>query len=168
MTNKTSESELTSQITARAERLEKELAEYRRRHQRAGCIDSRMHQALIIFSVVASVVSASAASYIDEAWIIGLIGAVPGMAALLSQQLHCVEAANLHFRRVHVADALLARLHYEVPIHAGEKNIAELAQEFRSIEEKLTFAWEEVTKSGAARLVSPKNRPSTRASNAAS
>ena len=166
MSARASKEETTLQQTlARREKLTKELIEYRRRHQRSGSTDAFLHQTLIIGSAISSVVAASAAAYIKEAWIIGLIGAVPGMAALLSQQLHCVEAANLHFRRVQVADALLTRLHYELPIHASEKDIAQVAQDFRGIEEKLTLAWEEITSSSAAQKVAPKNRPQAQAGN---
>ena len=146
MTDEVKSSAAESQeISARIAKLEGELSAVQHEYDQRGTNNSRMHQTLIIVSLLASVAATSMAPTVEPRWIVSVIAAIPGLGVALSQQLHCVESANLHYRHAQAARSLLTRLRYELPRENLEDEVAKIAKEFRSNEEELTAKWERVT-----------------------
>jgi hypothetical protein len=140
-------------MKARKNLLETEIVSYIKRHHCRGTIDQWMHQILIMLAAVSVVgVGIGGVIFPNDAQIVGLLGAVPGLASVLSQQLHCVEAANFHFRRATEAEALRIRLLYELPTIPNEHELAKLAKDFSAIDEKLISLWEQITRTGSKDL----------------
>src|SRR5436189_2508867 len=97
MTDEVKSSAAESQeISARIAKLEGELSAVQHEYDQRGTNNSRMHQTLIIVSLLASVAATCMAPTVEPRWIVSVIAAIPGLGVALSQQLHCVESANLH------------------------------------------------------------------------
>jgi hypothetical protein len=131
-----------------------ELRKYARKRWFWGEFDKWLHFVLIVASIGASGFAAIAV-YVSPGGesvtrpVVAGIAAIPALAIALAQQLHCVAAANLHFRSAQRADALRRKLKYELPPSLREKQLAEVSAAFAKIEEDATAFWEKETADAA-------------------
>jgi hypothetical protein len=81
-----------------------------------------------------------------------VLGAVPSVATILTQQLHCIKAQTWHDRMATELDGIRTQLLYELKPGATSDDVAALAKQLRSISVKMTDEWEKVISAETPRL----------------
>jgi hypothetical protein len=136
----------------RVDQLRQELDTQIADHRRTGRFDSFVHQGLIIGAAFAGFVSLIVGLVAKQPELAGIIGALPSIATILTQQLHCVKAQNWHARFATELAGIRTQLLYELKATASDADVAALAERKRTLEEKMTAEWEKVTTSQPTKL----------------
>lgn len=125
----------------------RELERAATKHHWAAWIQGWSHHALILGAALAGFASLAIALLGGDAKVAGLVGAIPSVATILSQQFRCVKARSWNERMETEIKGIISQLNYELQASPTLDDLASLSKQWRTLQTKMRGEWESVTSS---------------------